>query len=407
MTRYKRTSLAAILILSATLLFQLFVNPSLASAIPETGPSKKEIQWRVDGDCAFALDLYRELLKDPSRQEQSDNLCFSPHSLSVALAMTWAGAKEETARQMAQVLHLTRPPEDEHQAFARLSQDLNSAKALWARKGLSLLPDYCDLIQKTYGGNANELDFRNARDKARKIINAWVQEKTNGKIEELIQAGDLAAITELVLTNALYFKGNWASQFNRDNTKPRPFHLSNEKAVQVPMMYQMLRCGLYWGKGLKILKIPFEGGNRSMVIFLPSAKDGLPHLERGLSVEKINGWLAEMRDQEVGIYLPRFRADSRFYLKETLAAMGMPAAFSSERADFSGMTGWKGLFIDQVIHQARIEVDEAGAEAAAGSAVVLKKGPPAFVADHPFLYLIRNDQTGSILFMGRVKDPSS
>jgi serpin B len=275
------------------------------------------------------------------------------------------------------------------------------------RQGLILLSEYVDVVHTYYAGESRELDFQNAAEEARQTINSWIAKKTSGKIEELIETGDLSPITEVVLTNALHFKKSWDSRFSADSTKVRPFKVSADKMVQVPMMYQRSEFGFARGEGFQILSMPFDGGGLSMVIVLPDKADGLADLEKKLSVRNLKAWVGKLTDQKVGVFIPRFKLSSRFALESTLAAMGMPDAFSSEKADFSGMTGWKGLFIDRVVHQAVIEVDEEGAEAAAGSAVMMKKGGSAFHADRPFLFLIRDDSTGSVLFLGRVVDPTA
>lgn len=383
------------------LLFSLLlVLVPIAAAFPD----EESMELRMHGDTAFMLDLYAAMIDDPDLEETGGNLFFSPHSLSAALAMTWAGAREDTARQMAQVLHLSRPPEVEHEAFAMLRQDLASANALWVQKGVPFLPEYLDLVRNYYDGNASEVDFRNAAEEARKTINAWVDEKTRGKIEELLKKDDMSGVLEMVITNAVYMKEEWASLFDPKNTVMRPFVVSPKETVQVPMMFQMLSVGQLLTDDLHIIRMPFAGRKASMVILVP--RNSLEELEKSLSVENLNRWLGSLHEEKVGIYLPRFKMSSRFALRERLIALGMNDAFSKKNADFSGMTGDRRLFIDEVIHQAALEIDEKGAEAAAGSGVLMKKRGYAFYASRPFLFFIQDNGTGSMLFMGRLNNPS-
>lgn len=384
----------------------LFLIPFFNTALPDATAPDEELELLVQSNNAFALDLYKNLVNNQSLQVSGKNLFFSPTGLSTCLAMTWAGARKETENQMASVLRLNRAQETTHRAFAGLTQDLECANALWVRKGLSLLPAYQSLIAEFYGAHARSLDFRQTTEAARETINAWIEENTDGRIGNLIEPGELDSKTELVLTNALYFNEGWASSFDPKNTRPRPFMLSTGLSIQVPTMYQRSRFGYAARDGISILKMPYAGKNRSMVVLLPMAYDGLPALENSLTAEKLSEWIEDLKEEKVGIFIPCFKTTSRLALENVLPAMGMPDAFSAERADFSGMTGWKGLFIDRVIHQAVVDVDEHGTEAAAGSAVTMKKGGIVFRADRPFLFLIRDDDTGGLLFMGRVVNPT-
>jgi len=387
----------------------LLVCVSVSSAFGGAQDPQKSPKQRVDriaGNSAFALDLYSRLLEEPAVRESRGNLCVSPGSLAVALAMTRAGARGETEGQMAKVLCLPASSGGgEVRAFSSLNEKLQSANALWLQKGLTLRPEYLRLIRESYGGASYELDFMNALGEARASINNWTEKQTRGKIRGLLEAGDLQADTELVLTNALYFKEAWGSRFHPDNTKKRLFKVSTEKTIQVLMMNQSLRCGYARNAEIDLLQIPFASKDLSIVVLLPRESFGLEALEKSLSVERLSHWLSALTERKVGVYLPRFAITTRLNLKKVLEKMGMRDPFSAERADFSGMTGWKGLFIDDVIQQTRIEVNEDGAEAAAGSAVMMKKSGPVFVADHPFLFIIRDDSTGALFFMGRVVNP--
>ncbi len=370
----------------------------------------------VEGNTAFALDLYREL------KDTKGNLFFSPYSISTALAMTFAGARENTAKQMADVLHFPSGQNDIHPAFGQLESllnevqtkgdiQLNVANSLWPQEGYPFLAEYLALVKKYYGVAITPVDYRKAAEKAREIINQWVEEKTKDKIKNLIQPGVLDAVTRLVLVNAIYFKGNWASQFDEKRTKEDTFYLLSGKTVQTPLMAQEKEFAYRDEEFLQVLELPYVGESLSMIVLLPKEKDGLPQLEKQLTAANLRMWTSGPRKQKVKVFLPRFRMTSQFSLSKTLAAMGMRDAFNPDKADFSGMDGrvnW--LYIGAVLHKAFVDVNEEGTEAAAATAVVMKirmaLDQPTFRADHPFIFLIRENTTGSILFLGRVMDPS-
>jgi serpin B len=388
------------------------------------GPPDADQQAVVEGNIGFALDLYARL------RTQGGNLILSPYSISAALAMTYAGARGETARQMADVLHFTLPPERLHPAFAAmLSADqvsegecgfqLHLANALWGQQGYGFLEEFLALQDNHYGAGFREVDFVEATEQARQTINAWVAQQTQQKIDELLQKGDLDPADVLVLANAIYFKGHWANRFDEQYTQDGPFTTNvmrecyhgvmklKRVTVQVPMMHQLGQFAYAAADELDLLELPYAGDRLSMVVLLPKHHGGLPNLEQSLTTEKLERWLGQLRPQPVRVSLPRFELGSRFDLSSTLEALGMTDAFDGRRADFSGMTGQRELWIGPVIHEAKVEVNEQGTEAAAATAVKMKRGtaPPAFVADHPFLFLIRDRHSGSILFMGRVANP--
>jgi len=370
----------------------------------------------VEGNTAFALDLYREL------KDTKGNLFFSPYSISTALAMTFAGARENTAKQMADVLHFPSGQNNVHPAFGQLESLLNEvqtkgdirlnvANSLWPQEGYPFLAKYLALVKKYYGVVITPVDYRKAAEKAREIINQWVEEKTKDKIKNLIQPGVLDAVTRLVLVNAIYFKGNWASQFDEKRTKEDTFYLLSGKTVQTPLMAQEKEFAYRDEEFLQVLELPYVGESLSMIVLLPKEKDGLPQLEKQLTAANLRMWTSGPRKQKVKVFLPRFKMTSQFSLSKTLAAMGMRDAFNPDKADFSGMDGrlnW--LYIGAVLHKAFVDVNEEGTEAAAATAVVMKirmaLDQPTFRADHPFIFLIRENTTGSILFLGRVMDPS-
>ena len=375
----------------------------------------------VGGNSEFAFDLYAKIKDDPAIKKAGGNLFFSPYSISTALAMTWAGAKGRTAKQMAEVLHFTLPQAQLHKAFGALEKQLNEAgekggyelnvaNALWGQSGYNFLDEFLELTEKSYGARLKEVDFMTQTEKARQIINAWVEEKTQEKIKDLIRPGVLDDLTRLVLTNAIYFKGDWVSQFDKKQTKDESFKLNQREQVTVPMMHIKERFGYRADDRLQVLQLPYKGEELSMIILLPNRIDGLADMEKSLTIDKLNEWTKGLRKQEVVVYLPKFKMTTDFELAEYLKKMGMPDAFSLPPADFSGITGVKDLYISNVIHKAFVAVDEEGTEAAAATAVVMKltsvpAPPKVFRADHPFIFIIRDNHSESILFMGRVMNP--
>ncbi len=370
------------------------------------------------GNNKFALNLYQKL------KTNEGNLFLSPYSISTALAMTYAGAKGQTEKQMAETLCFptTSGGEQFHKSFGEIIKQLNAsgekggfelvvANALWGQKGFDFLPEFLALVKTNYGGNLQQVDFVTQTEVARKAINAWVENKTKDKIKELIKPGILDPMTRLVLTNAIYFKGKWASQFKPEQTKDAPFTLLGGDKVNVPMMSQKTHFGYTEANDIQILEMPYVNDDLSMVILLPKQADGVKDLEKELVSDNLAGWLTNMHKREVQVFFPRFKMTSEFELAKVLSAMGMPDAFSG-KADFSGMTGNKDLFISAVVHKAYVDVNEEGTEAAAATGVVMKltsirEPSPVFRADHPFIFLIRDNQTGSILFIGRVGNPAS
>lgn len=369
-----------------------------------------EIKSLAQGNNLFAFDLYQRL------KGQEGNLFFSPSSISTALAMTYAGMKGETATETARTLHFTLPPERLHPAFATLlsqynaegkSYQLSVANRLWGQKDYSFLDSYLALTREQYGAELEQVDFVNAAEEARQTINKWVEEKTQGKIEDLIPKGMLDSTSRLVLTNAIYFKGDWAKKFNPESTSPQPFFVAKDQSKEVPMMYQSDKFPNARADGVQILEMPYAGGDLSMVILLPEQQDGLADLEAKLSEENVTRWLSALRETEVAVSLPKFTMSSEFTLGKTLSEMGMARAFTRE-ADLSGMSTQEDLFISEVVHKGFVEVNEEGTEAAAATGVGIRATamPPMFRADHPFVFLIRDTKTGNILFLGRVVDPA-
>jgi serpin B len=368
----------------------------------------------VQGNNKFAVDLYQKL------QGLEGNLFFSPYSISTALAMTYAGARADTQTQMAQALHFLPDQKRLHPIFALLAKKLGEAgekgyvqlriaNALWPRKGDKFLKAYLALMKTLYGVRFTPVDF-GEEDKARHIINNWVAEKTDNKIKDLIASGVLDAGTRLVLVNAIYFKGDWASPFDAGLTSQAPFLAASGGPIQVPMMTLKHTFMYAEDEKLQALELPYAGDHLSMFLLLPRENDGLAKLEESLAVEFLDNWTKALAENEVDVFLPRFELTFPFRLDDTLKTMGMIDAFSG-KADFSGMDGSKELFIGAILHKAFVTVNEKGTEAAAATAVAMQTKalafqPIIFRADHPFVFLIRENRTGSILFMGRVMDPA-
>ena len=370
----------------------------------------------VTGNAAFATDLYAKL------KNEKGNLFFSPYSISTALAMTFAGARGDTAQQMAHVLHFAVPQDRLHLTFAALRTELNAAQkkgkaqisvanSLWPQKGYPFLPEYIGLLKQYYGTSATPLDYAGATEAARKTINDWVEQKTNRKITDLIKPGLLDSLTSLVLANAIYFKGNWASQFDPRWTEEWPFHVAADKDVKSQLMTRKGKYAYAETPDLQVLELPYAGDDLSMIVLLPRKMAGVGALESELTAAKLAKWTKTLRERKVVVSLPKFKLTCEFSLKQTLAAMGMTDVFSG-KADFSGMDGSRSLFISAVEHKAFVDVNEEGTEAAAVTGVVVSRGMddervPVFRADHPFVFLIRDKRTGSILFLGRVANPAA
>ncbi|MCK5800945.1 MAG: serpin family protein [Deltaproteobacteria bacterium] len=373
----------------------------------------------VKGNSHFALDLYASLAADKKHKEK--NLFFSPFSISTALAMTAAGARGQTAEQMAKVLHLEVADAKLHAAFGATLKALRAASrsrgnalaianGLWGQKGYPFLKTFRALVSRHYSAGLRGVDFKKAPESARRTINAWVEGKTRHKIKNLIPPHVLNALTRLVLTNAIYFKGAWTTKFAQKKTRPRPFHLSSGNSVRVPLMQVKARFGFAKDEFFQVLELPYKGKKLSMVVILPRRGVGLPFLEKKLSASWLRKKLQRVRRQKVKVFFPKFKMTSALRLGDKLKALGMPLAFSNQ-ADFSGMTRRPELKISKVIHQAFLDVNEEGTVAAAATAVVMKlrggrpPAEPTFRADHPFVFLIRDRASGSILFLGRVMDP--
>jgi serpin B len=373
------------------------------------------MQAVADGHNQFAFDLYAKL-----RDQEKGNLFFSPYSAHTALAMTATGAKGTTRAEMVKVLHL---PADETKAAAsgelgqfyahpRMDFELAVANALWAQKGYPWRAEFLELQKTRFGAAFNEADFATNPDGERQRINHWVEEKTRDRIKDLIPSGLITNQHRMVLANAIYFKGEWAEKFDPKDTRQQPFTLADGTQTPVPMMHRKGGFKRYGQPEFQVAELPYKGGELSMVILLPGKHDGLPALEAKLSAEALSTWLAKALDaKETGLAIPKFRMETAaMMLNEPLQTLGMTLAFDPDKADFTGLhSGNEQLFVSFVVQKAFVEVNEEGTEAAAATAVGFKNVSATittdFVADHPFLYLIRDTKHGTILFMGRMLKP--
>jgi serine protease inhibitor len=377
-----------------------------------------QVREVVQGNTALAVDLYQQL------RGGEGNLFFSPYSLSAALAMVYAGAKDGTRQQMAQVLHFPLDQERLHRAFAQLQTSLDDlqrtgdvtigvANSLWVQEGHTLLPEYVALVKQHYNVSITSLDYRRPQQACKKI-NEWVEQKTNGKIKDILDSSALDALTSLILVNAIYFKGTWQSQFDSQSTTNMPFHVTASKSVDTPMMIGIIKAKYSESRSLQILELAYTGHSTSMLLLLPGRINGLDDVEADLSLESLAEWKSGLREMKVRIILPKFTMTCQYQLDQTLQAMGMTDVFKLSQANLAGMTGKPDLYVSAIIQKAYVEVNEKGTEAAAATATVSTKSrgfrpprePPIFQADHPFMVLIQERRTGSILFMGRVTDPT-
>jgi serpin B len=418
--------LVVLLILPAMACNQAAGGELLMSDKPrETSPevSQADLDLLVEGNSAFAFELYQAL----RRNENEGNVLYSPYSISVPLAMTYAGARGETAQQMADTLEFLLEQDRLHPAFNWLDAELasrgegaqgkdgegfklNVVNAIWGQKDYSFLPTFLDVLAENYGAGLRILDFINETEQSRLTINEWVSDQTEGRIKDLIPQGAIDALTRLVLTNAIYFNAAWEYPFDDKVTANGPFYLLDGGQVTVPMMKQTEGFGYTDGEGYQAVELPYDGDELSMVIMLP--EDGqFEVFEEGLQADKVSDIINGLQPAEVALTMPQFEFASEFSLKDTLADMGMPVAFS-DAADFSGMTGSPELFVSDVIHKAFVSVDEAGTEAAAATAVPMEltaipEPVVVITVDHPFIFLIRDIETGAILFVGRVLNPGA
>jgi serpin B len=377
--------------------------------------AQNDVPALVDGNSAFALNLYQAL------RGKSGNLFYSPYSISLALAMTYAGARGETEAEMADVLHFL-PQAQLHAAFngldAQLNREaegvdrpfeLNIANSIWGQRDYHFEADFLDVLAENYGAGLRLVDFINNPGEAGDLINAWVEEETQEKIKDLIPEDALDELVRLVLANAIYFKAAWSTEFEEAMTQDAPFTLLDGSQVSVPTMRQTEGMPYASGDGWQAVELAYEGGRQSMLILLPALGE-FEAFEAALDADRVNEIIAALQWNMVELSLPKFSFESEFELGDVMEAMGMPTAFDEKRADFSGMTGVRELFIGSILHKAFVDVNEEGTEAAAATAVIMRLesmplDPVPVQVDRPFIFLIRDNDTGTILFVGRVTNP--
>jgi serpin B len=414
-----------VIILVIIIIIGVFLFKKGGLSISELISKPEDIDNVIDANNQFALDFYSEL-----KDKEESNIFFSPYSISTALAMVYEGAERKTADEIQSVFHFPENDDLRRTAYAEIFDEINkkekkyklhTANALWAQEDYQFSDEYFKIIEEYYKGKIANLDFKKNPEGSRVTINNWVENQTNNKIKDLIPPGVLNVITKLVLTNAIYFKGEWVKQFNENDTKEGDFRINKNNSVKASMMQRTDNEAIFnytENNRIQVLEMPYSGGELSMLILLPK-NDDLERLENSLSIKKLSGWKKDLKEQRVKIFIPKFKFESKYFMAENLKAMGMPTAFS-DLADFSGMERKEekeekeGLKIDKVVHQTFIEVNEEGTEATAATGVMMApigiggiKEPkiPIFRADHPFIFLIQDRETGNVLFMGRVTNP--
>ena len=386
----------------------------------DTAPdvSDAELAAQVAGNTEFAADLYRAA----AIAQAGKNLFMSPHSVSTAIAMTYAGATGTTATQIADVFHFVGPAATVHATFDALDLQLaaraqggtsqtipfklTTANSIWGQEGKAFQPTFLDTLAVNYGAGLHVLDFAGDPEASRGTINGWVEDQTNDKIKNLLPEGSVTGDTKLVLTNAIYFTAAWASPFSPTNTADRPFQVAGS-AVQVPTLFGESEMNYASGADFAAAEIPYDGGQLSMTVVVPTGD--LAAFEASLSASKFASIVDAMRLKSVKLTLPKFKFDSPIGLRDILFDLGMTDAFTFGAADFSGIDGTTELAITDVLHKGFVAIDEKGTEAAAATAVIIGDTSvpeqAELVADRPFVFFIRDLPTGEILFVGRIVDP--
>jgi serpin B len=397
---------------------------SATPTAPVAPPAAGELGALAKSNNALAVDLYGKA------RTQSGNLALSPISISTALTMTWGGAKGETAAQMKKVLHAEGEAAQAMDVSGKLLASLGGADSkvtlrvanrLFGEKTYTFDQGYLDRTKAAFGAPLEGLDFKHATDPSRLHINEWVAKQTQDRIKDLIPGGALTSDTRLVLTNAIYFLGDWMEPFTKEATRSAPFHTTASAASDVPTMNQVAHFRFAATDGVKVLEMPYQGGEVAMDFVLPDAPAGLDAVEKRLSTATLDAWIGAMKFDQVVVALPKFEINpaTSLSLGDTLQQLGMPLAFDKDKADFTGIANPPSpadrLYISKVFHKAFVKLDEKGTEAAAATAVVMAragaamptKPPSEFKADHPFLFVLRHVKSGAILFMGRVSDPAA
>jgi serpin B len=388
------------------------------NGLNETGATEQGVEAISDAMNRFGIEMYLQLLNG------ADNVFISPYSIFTALSMTYEGARGETASEMASIMHYPDNDTIRRASFARIQNlmvngtndyELTSANKIWPREDYPFMDPFFDLIKEYYYGGIEELDFAGDPEGSRQTINQWVENRTNDRIKDLIPQGVIDPTTVMVLTNAIYFLGTWLYEFNEEETQELSFYLSDGRSIEVETMGMKVKDGLdyYEDSDLQALELPYKGENLSMIVLLPKDND-VSGMESRLDAEMLDDIISGMGEKEVNVFMPKFEMTVEYKLNNPLIDLGMVRAFQMGMADFSGMNnGYEPLFISDVLHKSFIKVDEEGTEATAATAVVMKNysgggdDSVTFRADHPFLFFIMHKETNSVLFMGKVEDPSS
>ena len=379
-------------------------------------PLTPAVQAVAAANNGLAFDLFRQL----GAEDADENLLISPISISTALTMTYAGARGETAAQMADVLHLSGLADNAiHAGYGGLIGDLNApregyklsvANRLFGQTGFPFRQQFLDTLAGPYGAPLEQLDFIRNTEPAREHINDWVSDQTNQKIKDLLAPGTITPDTRLVLTNAVYFNGAWKNRFDAAATTDAPFYRLDGSVGATPLMYQKSFLKHAEFDDFQMLEIPYAGDDLTMVVMLPNERDGLAALEASLDAERFQESVESLEIRKVDLFLPKFTFRDDAKLRKPLKDLGMTDAFDD--ADFSGISEGSDLVISDVVHKTFIDVNESGTEAAGATAVIVEAtsaslNPPAFRADHPFLFGLRDAHTGSLLFLGRMTDPAA
>ncbi len=426
MNKKQIMSIAVIALIVGAVFISIFYKPKDSDVESEDVPvaidthaTAESVRSLVDSINDFSFDFYNEIIKD-----EESNVFYSPYSIFTALSMAYEGAKGDTAAEMKDILNILQNDSVTESSFGRLynllnhnieGYKINTANAFWANDDYKFLDDYTNLLKNYYIAEANELDF-SKNVQAAEIINSWIEEQTNDKIKDMIKPDMLSDLTKMVLANAIYFKGLWEKQFDSEDTYEEDFETNNFETVKIDMMEytdENNKFNYTETNYLKILEMNYQGNETSMIIILPK-ENNISLAEKQLSKENLTHWKNNFVTREIDtLKIPKFKLETEYTLNDILSDMGIDDAFTPGVADFSGMDGTKNLFISKVLHKAFVEVNEEGTEAAAATAIIMEltaipgeEDLTTFIADHPFIFLIQQKETGAILFMGRVDDPS-
>jgi serpin B len=406
-----------LLIISFTIYAVLIFSGCVSTTADDSGSTPAGVAALVEANNNFSLGLYSQISKGAN-----DNIFFSPWSISDAMAMVYEGARGDTANQIQYVFNFSEDSATRRSSFAKMLNiinkgngryDLYNANAIWLQKNYTFLVDYKNIISRYYLGEINNLDFVSDSSVSINQINGWISDHTNKRITQIVSHEDVNELTRAVLTNAIYFNGKWEHQFKLEDTSPEDFTLDSGEKISVPTMKienEQPHFNYIYDNETQVLEMRYQGGNISMLLILPRNGKNITYLESILTAEKIREWRSNLYPRPILIYIPKYKFGTSYSLKNYLENMGMRIPFSHLGADFSGMDGTKNLYISHVLHKAYIDVSENGTEAAAATDVSLSftsaASPLEFRADHPFIFIIQETETGNILFMGRVMDPS-